>query len=163
MRAAEEARIPFCLSNTSTTAIEDLGVSPAKSANTVSHHMGQTYARTCALLPGLAGRAKPGIARAVGIGGAILFPQQQTGHAPAEAAARWRGPYRAESTRCSLDRAAQESRRDDRMLEQNAHVPLAIADEGHALTTGRLVPSGPASEPAQDPRIIETSLVSVVS
>jgi branched-chain amino acid transport system ATP-binding protein len=49
------------------------------------------------------------------------------------------------------------------MLEQNAHVTLAIADEGHALTTGRLVPSGPASEPAQDPRIIETYLVSVVS
>jgi len=44
----------------------------------------------------------------------------------------------------SLDRAALQRRRDDRMLEQNARVALAIADKGHVLGTGRLVLSGPA-------------------
>src|SRR5450759_3691727 len=34
-------------------------------------------------LTGLESRAKPGIAKAVGIGGAILFPQQQACHAAA--------------------------------------------------------------------------------
>jgi branched-chain amino acid transport system ATP-binding protein len=63
----------------------------------------------------------------------------------------------------AFGRAARERRRDDRMLEQNARVALAIAHEGHVLETGRPVLSGPVSEPAQDPRIIETYLASVVS
>jgi branched-chain amino acid transport system ATP-binding protein len=62
-----------------------------------------------------------------------------------------------------IGRAAQERRCDDRMVEQNARVARAIADEGHVLETGRLVLSGPGSEPAQDPRIIETYLAIVVS
>ncbi|KQW54276.1 ABC transporter ATP-binding protein [Variovorax sp. Root411] len=49
------------------------------------------------------------------------------------------------------------------LVEQNARAALAIADEGHVLETGRLVLSGPASELAQDPRIIETYLGSAVS
>jgi branched-chain amino acid transport system ATP-binding protein len=49
------------------------------------------------------------------------------------------------------------------LVEQNARAALAIADEGHVLETGRLVLSGPASELANDPRIIETYLGSAVS
>jgi len=49
------------------------------------------------------------------------------------------------------------------LVEQNARAALAIADEGDVLETGRLVLSGPASELANDPRIIETYLGSAVS
>jgi len=49
------------------------------------------------------------------------------------------------------------------LVEQNARAALAIADEGHVLETGRLVLSGPASELANDSRIIETYLGSTVS
>jgi len=49
------------------------------------------------------------------------------------------------------------------LVEQNARAALAIADEGHVLETGRLVLSGPASELANDARIIETYLGSAVS
>jgi branched-chain amino acid transport system ATP-binding protein len=49
------------------------------------------------------------------------------------------------------------------LVEQNARAALSIADEGHVLETGRLVLSGPASELASDPRIIETYLGSAVS
>ena len=49
------------------------------------------------------------------------------------------------------------------LVEQNARAALAVADEGHVLETGRLVLSGPASQLAQDPRIIETYLGSAVS
>ena len=49
------------------------------------------------------------------------------------------------------------------LVEQNARTALAIADEGHVLETGRLVLSGPASELANDARIIETYLGSAVS
>ena len=45
--------------------------------------VGLAHARPRPLLPGLEGRAKPGIAKAVRIGGAILFPQQQARHAAA--------------------------------------------------------------------------------
>jgi branched-chain amino acid transport system ATP-binding protein len=48
------------------------------------------------------------------------------------------------------------------LVEQNARAALAIADEGHVLETGRMVLSGPASELANDPRIIETYLGSAV-
>lgn len=49
------------------------------------------------------------------------------------------------------------------LVEQNARSALAIADEGHVLEAGRLVLGGPASELAQDPRIMETYLGSAVS
>ena len=49
------------------------------------------------------------------------------------------------------------------LVEQNARAALAISDEGHVLETGKLVLSGPASELAKDPRIIETYLGSEVS
>jgi branched-chain amino acid transport system ATP-binding protein len=49
------------------------------------------------------------------------------------------------------------------LVEQNARAALAIADEGHVFETGRLVLSGPTSELANDPRIIETYLGSAVS
>jgi hypothetical protein len=45
--------------------------------------VGLTHRRTRTLLPGLEGRAKPRIAKAVGIGRAIFFPQQQACHAAA--------------------------------------------------------------------------------
>ena len=45
--------------------------------------VGLAHARARTLLPGLKGRAKPGIAKAVGIGGAILLPQQQACYAAA--------------------------------------------------------------------------------
>jgi branched-chain amino acid transport system permease protein len=49
------------------------------------------------------------------------------------------------------------------LVEQNARAALAIADEGHVLETGRVVLRGPASELANDPRIIETYVCSAVS
>jgi len=49
------------------------------------------------------------------------------------------------------------------LVEQNARAALGIADEGHVLETGRLILSGPASELANDARIIETYLGSAVS
>jgi hypothetical protein len=49
----------------------------------LSADVGLAHARAGTLLPGLEGRAKPGIAKAVGIGGAILLPQQQACHTAA--------------------------------------------------------------------------------
>jgi branched-chain amino acid transport system ATP-binding protein len=39
------------------------------------------------------------------------------------------------------------------LVEQNAHMSLAIADRAYVLETGRIVMSGPAREIAADPRI----------
>ena len=64
--------------------IEDVdGVASEIDEHLFSTHVGLTHRRACTLLPRLEGRAKPRIAKAVGIGGAILFPQQQACHAAA--------------------------------------------------------------------------------
>jgi hypothetical protein len=64
--------------------IEDVdGVAGEIDEHLLPTDVGLTHARARTLLPGLEGRAKPGIAKAVGIGGAILFPQQQACHAAA--------------------------------------------------------------------------------
>jgi len=39
------------------------------------------------------------------------------------------------------------------LVEQNAHMALAIADRAYVLETGRIVMSGPAKEIAGDPRV----------
>jgi branched-chain amino acid transport system ATP-binding protein len=39
------------------------------------------------------------------------------------------------------------------LVEQNAHMSLAIADRAYVLETGRIVMSGPAAELARDPRV----------
>ncbi|HEX8835272.1 MAG TPA: ABC transporter ATP-binding protein [Abditibacteriaceae bacterium] len=44
------------------------------------------------------------------------------------------------------------------LVEQNAHLSLAIADRAYVLETGRIVMSGKASEIARDPRIKEAYL-----
>jgi branched-chain amino acid transport system ATP-binding protein len=44
------------------------------------------------------------------------------------------------------------------MVEQNAHLALAIADYGYVLQTGRIVLSGPADELVHDPRIRDAYL-----
>ncbi len=44
------------------------------------------------------------------------------------------------------------------LVEQNARAALEAADHGYVLETGDLVLQGPASELAQDPRVIETYL-----
>jgi hypothetical protein len=64
--------------------IEDVdGVAGEIDEHLLPTDVGLTHARASALLPGLEGRAKPGIAKAARIGGAILFPQQQACHATA--------------------------------------------------------------------------------
>ena len=64
--------------------IEDVdGVASKIDEHLLPTDVGLTHARPRPLLPGLEGRAKPGIAKAVRIGGAILFPQQQACHAAA--------------------------------------------------------------------------------
>lgn len=44
------------------------------------------------------------------------------------------------------------------LVEQNARAALQVADHGYVLETGDLVLQGPASELADDPRIVETYL-----
>lgn len=44
------------------------------------------------------------------------------------------------------------------LVEQNARSALEIADYGYVLETGEMVLEGPASELAQDPRIVQTYL-----
>jgi branched-chain amino acid transport system ATP-binding protein len=44
------------------------------------------------------------------------------------------------------------------LVEQNARAALNVADEGHVLETGDMVLSGPATQLATDPRVIETYL-----
>jgi branched-chain amino acid transport system ATP-binding protein len=44
------------------------------------------------------------------------------------------------------------------LVEQNARAALEVADHGYVLETGDLVLQGPASELAEDPRVIETYL-----
>ena len=44
------------------------------------------------------------------------------------------------------------------LVEQNARAALEVADHGYVLETGDLVLQGPASELADDPRVIETYL-----
>ena len=44
------------------------------------------------------------------------------------------------------------------LVEQNARAALQVADEGHVLETGDVVLSGPATQLAVDPRVIETYL-----
>jgi branched-chain amino acid transport system ATP-binding protein len=44
------------------------------------------------------------------------------------------------------------------LVEQNARAALEVADHGYVLETGDLVLHGPASELAEDPRVIETYL-----
>jgi branched-chain amino acid transport system ATP-binding protein len=44
------------------------------------------------------------------------------------------------------------------LVEQNAHMSLAIADRAYVLETGRIVMSGPAKELARDSRIKEAYL-----
>ncbi|MBV9468655.1 MAG: ABC transporter ATP-binding protein [Abitibacteriaceae bacterium] len=44
------------------------------------------------------------------------------------------------------------------LVEQNAHMSLAIADRAYVLETGRVVMSGPAQEIARDPRVKEAYL-----
>lgn len=39
------------------------------------------------------------------------------------------------------------------LVEQNAHLSLAIADRAYVLETGRIVMTGPAAEIARDPRV----------
>jgi hypothetical protein len=64
--------------------IDDVdGVASEIDEHLLPTHVGLTHRRACTLLPGLEGRAKPRIAKAVRIGGAILFPQQQACHAAA--------------------------------------------------------------------------------
>jgi branched-chain amino acid transport system ATP-binding protein len=44
------------------------------------------------------------------------------------------------------------------LIEQNARAALQVSDYGYVLETGELVLEGPASELAQNPRVIETYL-----
>ncbi len=44
------------------------------------------------------------------------------------------------------------------LVEQNAHLSLAIADRAYVLETGRIVMSGPAEDIARDPRVKEAYL-----
>ncbi len=44
------------------------------------------------------------------------------------------------------------------LIEQNARAALEVADYGHVLETGAFMLDGPASQLAQDPRVIETYL-----
>lgn len=44
------------------------------------------------------------------------------------------------------------------LVEQNAHMALAISDRAYVLETGRVVMSGPAKDIARDPRIKEAYL-----
>jgi branched-chain amino acid transport system ATP-binding protein len=44
------------------------------------------------------------------------------------------------------------------LVEQNARAALNVADEGHVLETGDMVLSGPATQLASDPRVVETYL-----
>ncbi len=44
------------------------------------------------------------------------------------------------------------------LVEQNARAALQVADHGYVLETGEIVLDGPASELAQDPRVIATYL-----
>lgn len=44
------------------------------------------------------------------------------------------------------------------LVEQNAHMSLAIADRAYVLETGRVVMSGPAQDIARDPRVKEAYL-----
>ena len=44
------------------------------------------------------------------------------------------------------------------LVEQNARAALEVADHGYVLETGDLVLQGPASDLAEDPRVIETYL-----
>lgn len=44
------------------------------------------------------------------------------------------------------------------LIEQNARAALEVADFGYVLETGELALSGPASELARDPRVVETYL-----
>jgi len=44
------------------------------------------------------------------------------------------------------------------LVEQNAHLSLAIADRAYVLETGRIVMSGPAADIARDPRVKEAYL-----
>jgi len=61
--------------------IEDVdGIAGEIDEHLLPADVGLTHARARTLLPGFEGRAKPGIAEAVGIGGAILLPQQQPCH-----------------------------------------------------------------------------------
>jgi hypothetical protein len=64
--------------------IEDVdGIAGEIDEHLLPTDVGLTHAWPRPLLPGLEGGAKPGIAKAVRIGGAILFPQQQARHAAA--------------------------------------------------------------------------------
>jgi branched-chain amino acid transport system ATP-binding protein len=44
------------------------------------------------------------------------------------------------------------------LIEQNARAAMAVADHAYVLETGAIALSGPASELAQDPRVIDTYL-----
>ena len=44
------------------------------------------------------------------------------------------------------------------LVEQNAHMALAVADRAYVLETGRIVMSGPAKEIAGDPRVKQAYL-----
>jgi branched-chain amino acid transport system ATP-binding protein len=44
------------------------------------------------------------------------------------------------------------------LVEQNARAALQVADHGYVLEMGELSAQGPASELANDPRVIETYL-----
>lgn len=49
------------------------------------------------------------------------------------------------------------------LVEQNARAALAVADYGYVLEMGEIVLEGPASELADDPRVIETYLGSAAT
>jgi branched-chain amino acid transport system ATP-binding protein len=44
------------------------------------------------------------------------------------------------------------------LVEQNAHMSLAIADRAYVLETGRIVMAGPSKEIERDPRVKEAYL-----
>ena len=48
------------------------------------------------------------------------------------------------------------------LVEQNARAALAVADQGYVLEMGEIGLHGPAAELAQDPRVIDTYLLSLI-
>jgi len=79
--------------------IEDVdGVAGEIDEHLLAAHVRLAQRRAHSPLPGLEGRAKPRIAKAVGIGGAILFPQEHTRHAAAAQLLLHIGPVRRRPT-----------------------------------------------------------------